>query len=149
MIVATAAPLLALLAATGAGASARDLAGVEFAETGIIIRQRTIVRVPLPPPKPVPAARWREKKGPRCIQMRDIAGAAIVGEDTVDIIFRGGFRIRVQLESACPALDFYGGFYIRPGADGRVCADRDAIHARSGGVCEIERFRLLTPAARR
>jgi len=46
---------------------------------------------------------------------------------------------------ACPALDFYSGFYLRPSADGQVCADRDTVHARSGGQCGIERFRTLVP----
>ena len=50
-----------------------------------------------------------------------------------------------QLDGECPALTYYQGFYLRPGADGQVCQGRDTVHARSGAECGIERFRLLTP----
>jgi hypothetical protein len=42
-------------------------------------------------------------------------------------------------------MDYYFGVYVRPNADGMICADRDAFRARSGGSCGIERFRLLRP----
>ena len=56
-------------------------------------------------------------------------------------------RIRAQLDEDCPALDFYGGFYLQPDDD-RLCAHRDAIHSRMGGSCTIERFRQLEPRLR-
>ena len=142
-----------LLAALILGAGERPaFADTLLSQSSIIVRERVVVRVPLPAaattPPPLRQSRWKEKRGPRCLRLNTIAGAAIAGEDAVDLIFRGGARVRAQLESACPALDYYGGFYLRPGPDGRVCADRDAIHARSGGECGIERFRLLVPPRR-
>ena len=86
---------------------------------------------------------WKESKGPRCIDMAAIAGAAIAAAERVDFVLRGGQRVRAQLDRACPALDFYSGFYLVGAADGRICADRDAIRTRAGGSCEIERFRTL------
>lgn len=124
------------------------VAAAEPAFSEIIVRQRVIVRVPVPRPAPAPA-KWKERKGPRCMALNTIAGAAVSAPDSVDMILRGGARIRAELQSACPALDFYSGFYLVPTRDGRVCADRDSIHARSGGACQIERFRKLTPTASR
>jgi hypothetical protein len=109
----------------------------------LVIRQGVIVRVPTRKrDRPV---QWRERKGPKCIPADALAGALVSGPDSVDLLLRGGKRVRAELESRCPALDYYSGFYIRPGRDGQVCQDRDAIHARSGGKCEIDRFRSLVP----
>ncbi len=142
MILATLWPV-ALLAA-----SVQDLpswAGRQLAQATVTVRRTLIIRVPA---TPIPAAiRWKTKKGPKCVVLRDIGGAIVSGPDRVDMIFRGGLRVRAELENACPAIDYYGGFYLRPGPDGRVCADRDPIRARSGGECQIERFRLLVPVA--
>jgi hypothetical protein len=114
------------------------------------IRERSVVRVPVRPPAAAPALRWREHKGPRCVPLDDIAGAAVTQSGSVDMILRGGRRIRAELEDACPALDYYTGFYLRSSAQDRmICADRDAIHSRSGGECEIERFRTLEPRHKR
>jgi hypothetical protein len=79
--------------------------------------------------------------------MKDIAASAVVKPDHIDIIYRGGLRLRAELENACPALEFYGGFYIQPTRDGQICAGRDAIRSRSGGECQIKRFRKLVPRA--
>lgn len=145
--------LTALMLAAAGGGDAWALAGAELAQSTLTVRQRVIVRVPLPPRAPLATIlspmRWKARKGPRCVGLADIAGAAVVGPASVDILYRGGLRLRAELESACPALDFYGGFYLRPGVDGRICADRDAVHSRSGGECQIERFRKLVPAGRR
>jgi hypothetical protein len=29
--------------------------------------------------------------------------------------------------------------------DGKLCEDRDQIHARTGAKCEIDKFRLMVP----
>lgn len=131
--------VFALLAA---GAAAEVTAEhIEYAQ--LTIRQRVIIRVPT---RPAPAEiKWKERRAPRCVPMKDIAGAAVLTTDSVDILFRGGLRIRAMLESACPALDYYSGFYVAPTADTRICAGRDAIHARSGGECQIKRFIKLVP----
>jgi hypothetical protein len=123
--------------------------------TGIIYSQTTIIRVPAhrssryhgggAPPPPVALPRFKEKRGPRCIDAATIGAAAISAADSVDFILKGGTRVRAKLESECPALDYYSGFYVRPPGDGKICADRDSIHTRSGGDCQVDRFRLLTP----
>lgn len=123
--------------------------------TSVIYSQTTIIRVPahrssrfhgagrapLPPAPP----RFKEKHGPRCIDAATIGAAAISTPDSVDFMLKGGRRVRAQLEAECPALDYYSGFYVRPPKDGMICADRDSIHTRSGGDCQVDRFRLLTP----
>lgn len=140
--------LAASLAAAPAGVRAPDtpapMPGLRYAD--VLIRQRVIIRVPtrdLPPPQ---ITQWREKKAKKCIPGRPIAGAVLVSPDTVDFVLAEGLRIRAKLETSCPALDYYRGFYLRPDADdGLICAKRDAIHARSGGECVISRFRRLVP----
>ena len=112
-----------------------------FEDAQVTIRQRVIVRVPTRPP--ATAIDWKESKGPRCTSLNQIAGAVVVARDSVDLILRDGERMRAQFRSSCPALDFYSGFYMLPTEDRRICADRDSIHARSGGECEIQRFRRL------
>ena len=117
---------------------------VELAQ--LMIRQRIIVRIPAQPPMPVPRpVRLKEKHGPRCLAMASLGGAAITQPDSVDLYLRGGAMIRARLDDACPALDYYSGFYVSPTKDGMICADRDLIRTRSGGQCGIERFRTLVP----
>ena len=113
----------------------------------VVIRERVIVRVPtrMPPERKQRPMAWKEKAGPKCMPLQGIAGAALIDSETVDFIVQGGTRLRAQLESSCPALDYYNGFYLRPGEDGMICSNRDAIHARSGGECQIKRFRKLIP----
>jgi hypothetical protein len=119
-------------------------AGSNFAQ--VTIRQTLIIRVPNRRAAPTPAPlRWKIKKGPKCLEMAAIAGAAIVTDDAIDLVMRGGDRLRAQFSSSCPALDYYSGFYMLPTEDGRICADRDMIRTRSGGQCEIQRFRKLIP----
>lgn len=150
-MIATCSALLLLLTAAGDGALPNLDAEAEaeaeprrFAQ--LTIRQRIVVRVPATPLVPTPpSVRWKEKKGPRCIAMKDIAGAAIVEKDRVDLILKGGARVRAAFESSCPALDYYSGFYMVPSADADICADRDSIHTRAGGECQITRFRRLVP----
>jgi hypothetical protein len=126
-------------------------AGVEIAQ--LTITQSIIIRVParrsrryasssdVPPALP----RFKDRRGPKCINAATIGGAAITAPDSVDFILKGGKRVRAKLEDACPALDYYSGFYVKPPADGKICADRDSIHTRSGGDCQIDKFRTLTP----
>jgi hypothetical protein len=123
--------------------AAGDPAPLRFAQ--LIIRERVIVRVPTRPDAERRPMRWRDKAGPKCMPLQGIAGAALIDSETVDFIVQGGPRLRAQLESSCPALDYYNGFYLKPGEDGMICAERDAIHARSGGECQIKRFRKLVP----
>lgn len=134
----------ASVAAAGPARAAMSSRGIQFAE--VVVQQRVIIRVPVRPPPPAPRAmQFKESRGPRCILPGDVAGAAVVERGAVDFILRGQGRIRARFEHACPALDYYSGFYLKPGSDGRICAGRDSIHARSGGACEIDKLRVLKP----
>ena len=93
--------------------------------------------------------RWEEHRGPRCIAWAQIAGSGLLGQDSVDLVFRDNTRIRARLERHCPALDYYAGFYMSATPDGLICADRDSIRARTGGECRIDSFRALRAARAR
>lgn len=139
-----------LAAAPFPSPSDRGAQGIEVAQ--LTVTQSLVIRVPAhrssryvaPDAPPAPPA-YKERKGPKCIDGAAIAGAAITTPDSVDFILRGGKRVRAKLEEECPALDYYSGFYFRAAPDGKLCADRDSIHTRSGGDCQIDRFRALTP----
>ena len=118
---------------------------------GVTVHQQFIIRVsPLPRTgNRVGNVRqnivWREERGPRCIPIRQVLGAAQIGQESIDLVLRDSTRVRARLERRCVAMDYYFGVYVRPNPDGRICADRDEFRARSGGSCGIERFRLLRP----
>jgi len=116
----------------------------------ISVHQQIIIRVPQ---NPAPVAsggaspiRWEEHGGPRCVAWAQIAGAVLLGQNSVDLVLRDNTRIRARLERRCPALDYYRGFYVDATPDGLICADRDSIRARAGGECGIDRFRTLRAA---
>jgi hypothetical protein len=138
--------LLAMLSDAPAEASAAD--PIQFAQ--VMIREQILIRVParaVPGPAQ-PVIEWKEEKGPKCVAMSSIAGAGLVGQNSVDLILKDRSRIRARLEKSCPALDYYYGFYIRPSGDGQICVDRDSIRSRVGGQCEIEKFRSLVAKAK-
>jgi len=116
--------------------------------TRLIIQDEVILRVPVQPRPLFPDIQWIEQKGPKCIPAAAIQRAILSGSEQVDFILANHARIRAQFEANCPALDFYGGFYLQP-ADERVCAGRDAVHSRIGGSCTIHRFKQLVPKVRR
>jgi hypothetical protein len=109
----------------------------------VTIRDEIIMRIPIRP-HPGPQIEWHEKRGPRCVAAAAIAGAMLSGRNSVDFVLRDRTRLRARLDSDCPALDFYDGFYVQP-EDHRLCMRRDVISSRMGGSCRIERFRLLVP----
>ncbi|WP_156420643.1 MULTISPECIES: hypothetical protein [unclassified Sphingopyxis] len=86
---------------------------------------------------------WKETKAPKCVAMRNIVGMQAVQRDSIELITRQKERLRAQLNRGCRALDFYAGFYMKGNKDGKLCEDRDEIHARSGTKCEVDKFRLL------
>ncbi|MEJ7935264.1 hypothetical protein WG907_13495 [Sphingobium sp. AN558] len=136
--------VLLLLAAPAAEA-------VQWAQ--LSIEQRVIIRVPMmkkgkAPARVVPQARddWREKKGPRCIALKSIRGAAIVVAEGVDLILADNHRYRARLERGCRSAGFYSGFYVEPDDDGSLCSGRDELQARSGPSCAIDSFRRLVEA---
>lgn len=113
--------------------------------TRLVVQDEVILRVPVQPRPFGPHVEWREKKGPKCIPAGLIRRASLSGSEQVDLILSGGSRVRAQFEDDCPALDFYGGFYLQYGRDQQICAKRDAVQSRMGRNCTIERFRLLIP----
>jgi hypothetical protein len=135
------APLLLVGGLGGPAPAGGEQRPAEFAQ--MTIEQSLIVRVPRR--QAVKPLKWKSKKGPKCVAMSAIAGAAVVADDAIDLAMRGGQRLRAHFSSRCPALDYYSGFYILPTDDGKICADRDVIRTRSGGQCEITKFRRLVP----
>ena len=121
-----------------------DQGAVELAQ--LSFRSRIVVRVQTSQLAMVPLAALKEKKGPKCVEMGDILGAAVLARSSVDLVLRGGFRIRARFSASCPGLDYYSGFYLVPSSDGKLCADRDVIRDRAGGECEIDKFRQLVEA---
>ena len=130
------------------GLFALQPATVEQSVTRLIIQDEVILRVPVQPHPLFPDIEWAERKGPKCIPAAAIQRALLSGSSQVDFILMNRTRIRAQFDEGCPALDFYGGFYLQP-QDERVCAHRDAVYSRMGGSCSIERFKQLVPKFRR
>jgi hypothetical protein len=115
--------------------------------TRLVVQNEVILRVPVQPRPLVQQVEWIEHKGPRCIPATAIRRALLSGAEQVDFILANRIRVRAQFDEDCPALDFYGGFYLQP-QDARLCAGRDAVHSRIGGSCTIERFKQLVPRLR-
>ena len=134
-----------LMLVFGGANDAPPEAGSVYAQ--VVVRQQIIVRVPRPVRgAPMsPAVQWRESRGPRCIAARSVAGAALLGQNSVDLVLHDRSRLRVRLENGCGGIDFYQGFYVNGTADGMICADRDSVRSRMGGQCGIDQFRTLTP----
>lgn len=124
----------------------------------IVIEQQLIIRVPAqrsqlnnfaasrseaPRVRQQAPVVWKETKAPKCVAMRNIVGMQAVQRDSIELITRQKERLRAQLNRGCRALDFYAGFYMKGNKDGKLCEDRDEIHARSGTKCEVDKFRLL------
>lgn len=126
------------------------------ARTMIRIERHVVVRVPrmsvapgaIPASAaaPVPPISWSERRAEQCVPVGALAGASITRPDSVDLVLSGGRRMRARLDDDCPALGFYSGFYIRPPADGQICAKRDSIRSRAGGECRITGLRTLVPS---
>lgn len=122
--------------------------GIGGQVTTMTFHERIIIRVPRlagPPPPQAQPMTWKEHRGPKCIVAADLAGALVSEPGMVDLVLKGNRRVRARLDDRCEPLDFYNGFYVKPSADGRICADRDSIRARSGLSCQIDAFRLLKP----
>lgn len=156
----SAAALLAIIAAPAAmhsdtprAPAPASLDGVRLAQ--VRIQQHIVIRVPrvavtartmaAPPPPPPPVVEWDEKHMGKCVALDQLAGYAVTHDDSVDLMMMGSERLRVKLDSDCPALDFYSGFYIPRAPDGQLCAKRDAIHSRSGGECRVKSLKRLVP----
>jgi hypothetical protein len=110
----------------------------------MIVEQEWILRVQVRPQRLPQRFEWVESKGPKCVAANDIRGALLSGTDHVDFLLPERQRIRAMFGEDCPALDFYGDFYLKT-EDHKLCAKRDSVHSRIGGSCRIERFRKLKP----
>ena len=120
---------------------------VEQTVTRLVIQDEVILRVPVQPRPLAPQIVWVEHKSPKCIPIAAIRRAFLSGPQQIDFILANRARVRAHFDEDCPALDFYGSFYLQP-QDQRVCAGRDAIHSRMGGSCTIGQFRQLVPRLR-
>lgn len=100
----------------------------------------TIVTAPAAPPP-----MFREKKADECVKMKKIVGFWVMNPDSIDLMLDDGTRLRARLGSDCPSLGFYAGFYVKPQPDGKICAGRDVLRARSGRSCAIGSFARLVP----
>jgi hypothetical protein len=126
------------------GLFAAQPAAMQQGVTRLVIEDEVILRVPVQPRPFGPTVDWVEKKAPKCFPVAAVRGALLSGQSQVDFILAGGARVRAKFDEDCPALDFYGGFYLQP-QDQRLCAGRDAVRSRIGGSCTIERFKQLVP----
>ena len=130
------------------GLFAAQPATVSQSVTRLIVQDEVILRIPVQARPLLPEFEWVEKKGPKCIPAAAIQRALLSGSEQVDFVLLNHARIRAQFDEDCPALDFYGGFYLQP-QDEQLCAHRDAVHSRIGSSCTIERFKQLVPKFRR
>ena len=82
--------------------------------TRLIVQDEVILRVPVQPRPLMPEIEWVEHKGPKCVPAAAIRRALLSGPDQVDFMLANRARVRAQFDEDCPALDFYGGFYLQP-----------------------------------
>jgi len=110
----------------------------------MVVEQEWILRVRVRPQRLAQHLEWIESKGPKCVAASEIRGALLSGTNHVDFLMTDRRRLRATFDDDCPALDFYGDFYLTT-EDDRVCVRRDSVRSRMGGSCRIERFRKLKP----
>jgi hypothetical protein len=113
--------------------------------------QRVIIRLPS---RPAPGAakngrsgtvEYKEKKIGKCILMDRLIASRPGPKETLELATRDGNLIRAYLGDGCLAREFYAGAYVERSADGKLCVDRDLLHARTGAQCEIDKLRVLVP----
>lgn len=141
-------PTLLLIIAPAADQVRRSEMRVQFGQ--MTFHQRIIIRVPrMPRPRDVdrasalPAVEWDEKKGPKCVALDTIAAATLTRPESIDLLVQDGTRLRAHFADDCPAIDFYGGVYMKASIDGQLCAKRDVVRARSGRQCPIRSFKRV------
>jgi hypothetical protein len=118
------------------------------------VDQRVIVRLPSQPAMAAANAlkktnaeviRYKEQKIGKCLWVDKLAGSRIGTKQSLELLTRDGVLIRAYLGDGCLAREFYAGAYMERPYDGKLCVDRDLLHARTGAKCEVDRFRLLIP----
>ncbi|MEN9392007.1 MAG: hypothetical protein RLZZ104_350 [Pseudomonadota bacterium] len=116
------------------------------------VEQRIIIRFPNQPVSP-PAGRadprkaviYNEEKIGRCLMMDRLIASRPGPKNSLELVTRERQLIRAYLGDGCLAREFYAGAYVERSKDGKLCVDRDLVHARTGAKCEIDKFRLLVP----
>ncbi|MGB5076847.1 MAG: hypothetical protein WBO17_05145, partial [Sphingorhabdus sp.] len=93
----------------------------------------------------VVAVKYKEQKIGKCLWIDKLAGSRPGTKESLEIMTRDGVLIRAYLGDGCLAREFYAGAYLERPYDGKLCVDRDLLHARTGAKCEIDKFRLLIP----
>jgi hypothetical protein len=116
------------------------------------VEQRVIIRYPN---QPVPASPGRndtrkaiiynEEKIGKCLMMDKLVASRPGPKNALELVTRERQLIRAYLGDGCLSREFYAGAYVERSSDGKLCVDRDLLHARTGAKCEIDRFRLLVP----
>lgn len=133
---------------------------VDFRDSNFQVRveQRIIIRVPMQSlaagnmssriaDKAAPV-RYKEEKAGKCLLMDRLVGSRPGTKQSLDLVARDGTMIRAYLGDGCLAREFYAGAYMERPADGKLCVDRDLLHARTGAKCEVDKFRRLIPQSR-
>lgn len=116
------------------------------------IEQRVIIRFPNQP-VPAPPGRsdkrnavlYNEEKIGKCLLMDRLVASRPGPKNSLELVTRERQLIRAYLGDGCLAREFYAGAYVERSKDGKLCIDRDILHARTGAKCEIDKFRLLVP----
>lgn len=120
----------------------------------IRIQQRVIIRIS--PQRPATGnslfanlptqslnTRYEERKMEKCIPVSSIAGVQTGSGNQLLLFLRDRRIVRINLEKACRARDFYSGFYVEESKDGKMCVSRDKLQSRTGANCEVARMRQL------
>lgn len=120
----------------------------------IRIEQRVIIRIS--PRRPATSnslfanlptqplnARYEERKMEKCIPVANIAAVQTGSGNQLLLYLRDRRIVRLNLEKACRAADFYSGFYVEQSKDGKMCVSRDKLQSRTGANCEVDRMRQL------
>lgn len=128
--------------------------GIQTDFDQVRIDQRVIIRFPAPATVPasvgaqrqsIAKIKYKEKKIGKCLWVDKLGGSRPGPDRTLDLLTRDGILIRAYLGDGCLAREFYAGAYMERSYDGKLCVDRDLVHARTGAKCEIDKFRLLIP----
>lgn len=118
------------------------------------IDQRIIIRLPSPAVAPatvgaerqsIAKLKYKEQKIGKCLWVDKLGGSRPGPDRTLDLLTRDGTLVRAYLGEGCLAREFYAGAYMERSSDGKLCVDRDLLHARTGAKCAVDKFRLLVP----
>lgn len=118
------------------------------------VEQRVIIRIPRQRLSPATVnmgasrsapTKLKEQKIGKCLRMDKLMGSRPGPNDSLELVTVDGALIRAYLGDGCLSSEFYAGAYLERPEDGRLCIERDVVHARSGAKCEIEKFRVLVP----